>query len=122
MLGIGKIILVYFVVKLEGYDVIESNVFDSCSKKFVENGVMEVVNNILLLGYFVGDGKIVDVVKKKIVLVMDEVDGMFVGDCGGVGVLVKFCKKIEVFMIFICNDCCLLKMKLFDYVVFDIKF
>lgn len=39
-----------------------------------------------------------------IVLIMDEVDGMFGGDRGGVGVINVFIKKIKVLIICICND------------------
>ncbi|KAL2136665.1 hypothetical protein VTI74DRAFT_2397 [Chaetomium olivicolor] len=120
--GIGKTTAAHLAAKLEGYDVIESNASDTRSKKLVESGVSEVMNNTSLLGYFAGDGKKVDVAKKKIVLVMDEVDGMSAGDRGGVGALAKFCKKTEVPLILICNERRLPKMKPFDHVAFDIKF
>ena len=120
--GIGKTTAAHLAAKLEGYDVIESNASDSRSKKLVENGVAEVMNNTSLLGYFAGDGKQVDAGKKKIVLVMDEVDGMSAGDRGGVGALAKFCKKTDVPLILICNERRLPKMKPFDHVAFDIKF
>lgn len=120
--GIGKTTAAHLAAKLEGYDVIESNASDSRSKKLVENGVAEVMNNTSLLGFFAGDGKAVDATKKKIVLVMDEVDGMSAGDRGGVGALAKFCKKTEIPLILICNERRLPKMKPFDHVAYDIKF
>jgi replication factor C subunit 1 len=120
--GIGKTTAAHLAAKLEGYDVIESNASDTRSKKLVENGVSDVMNNTSLLGYFAGDGKKVDASKKKIVLVMDEVDGMSAGDRGGVGALAKFCKKTDVPLILICNERRLPKMKPFDHVAFDIKF
>jgi replication factor C subunit 1 len=120
--GIGKTTAAHLAAKLEGYDVLESNASDTRSKKLVEAGVSEVMNNTSLLGYFAGDGKKVDTGKKKIVLVMDEVDGMSAGDRGGVGALAKFCKKTEVPLILICNERRLPKMKPFDFVAFDIKF
>ena len=120
--GIGKTTAAHLAAKLEGYDVLESNASDSRSKKLVENGISDVINNTSLLGYFAGDGKKVDAGKKKIVLVMDEVDGMSSGDRGGVGALAKFCKKTEVPLILICNERRLPKMKPFDFVAFDIKF
>jgi replication factor C subunit 1 len=120
--GIGKTTAAHLAAKLEGYDVLESNASDTRSKKLVENGVSDVMNNTSLLGYFAGDGKKVDAAKKKIVLVMDEVDGMSAGDRGGVGALAKFCKKTEVPLILICNERRLPKMKPFDFVAFDIKF
>ena len=48
------------------------------------------------MGYFgAGDAK-VDTKKKKIVLIMDEVDGMSAGDRGGVGQLAALCRKTSV--------------------------
>jgi replication factor C subunit 1 len=120
--GIGKTTAAHLAAKLEGFDVLESNASDVRSKKLVEAGVSDVMNNTSLLGYFAGDGKSVDAAKKKIVLVMDEVDGMSAGDRGGVGALAKFCKKTEVPLILICNERRLPKMKPFDHVAFDIRF
>lgn len=120
--GIGKTTAAHLAAKLEGYDVLESNASDTRSKKLVEAGVSDVMNNTSLLGFFAGDGKSVDAGKKKIVLIMDEVDGMSAGDRGGVGALAKFCKKTEVPLILICNERKLPKMKPFDHVAFDIRF
>jgi len=120
--GIGKTTAAHLAAKLEGYDVIESNASDTRSKKLVENGVSDVLNNTSLMGFFAGDGKSIDAGKKKIVMVMDEVDGMSAGDRGGVGALAKFCKKTEVPLILICNERRLPKMKPFDHVAFDVKF
>ncbi|KAK9424627.1 putative Replication factor C subunit 1 [Seiridium unicorne] len=120
--GIGKTTAAHLAAKLEGYDVLEQNASDTRSKKMVENGLGEVMNNTSLAGYFAGDGKKVDLAKKKIVLIMDEVDGMSGGDRGGVGALAKFAKKTEIPLILICNERRLPKMKPFDFVTFDIKF
>ncbi|KAJ2985419.1 hypothetical protein NUW58_g5542 [Xylaria curta] len=120
--GIGKTTAAHLAAKLEGYDVIESNASDARSKKLVEAGVSEVMNNTSLHGYFAGDGKKIDKEKKRIVLIMDEVDGMSAGDRGGVGALAKFCRKTEVPLILICNERRLPKMKPFDHVACDIKF
>lgn len=120
--GIGKTTAAHLAAKLEGYDVLESNASDTRSKKLVEAGVSDVMNNTSLLGFFAGDGKKVDSAKKKIVLIMDEVDGMSAGDRGGVGALAKFCRKTEVPLILICNERKLQKMKPFDHVAFDIRF
>lgn len=120
--GIGKTTAAHLAAKLEGYDVLESNASDTRSKKLVEAGLGDSMNNTSLLGFFAGDGKKVDVAKKKTVLIMDEVDGMSAGDRGGVGALAKFCKKTEVPLILICNERRLPKMKPFDHAAFDIKF
>jgi replication factor C subunit 1 len=120
--GIGKTTAAHLAAKLEGYDVIESNASDTRSKKMVESGLGDVLNNTSLLGYFAGDGKVVDLQKKKIVLIMDEVDGMSAGDRGGVGALAKVCKKTDIPMILICNERKLPKMKPFDFVTYDVPF
>jgi replication factor C subunit 1 len=120
--GIGKTTAAHLAAKLSGYDVLESNASDTRSKKLVESGLSEVLNNSSLLGYFAADGKIVDQNKKKIVLIMDEVDGMSAGDRGGVGALAKVCKKTDIPVILICNDRKLPKMKPFDHVALDLPF
>jgi len=120
--GIGKTTSAHLAAKLEGFDVLEQNASDSRSKKLVETGLSDVINNSSLLGYFAGEGKKLDTEKKNMVLIMDEVDGMSAGDRGGVGALAKFCKKTEVPLILICNERRLPKMKPFDFVTFDIKF
>ncbi|KAI1846545.1 hypothetical protein JX266_007442 [Neoarthrinium moseri] len=120
--GIGKTTAAHLAAKLEGWDILEQNASDARSKKMVESGVSEVMNNTSLAGYFAGDGKKVDTTKKKLVLIMDEVDGMSAGDRGGVGALAKFCKKTEVPLILICNERRLPKMKPFDFVAADVKF
>ncbi|EFQ29956.1 replication factor RFC1 C terminal domain-containing protein [Colletotrichum graminicola] len=120
--GIGKTTAAHLAAKLAGFDVIESNASDTRSKKLVENGVSDVMNNTSLLGFFAGDGKKVDGEKKNIVLIMDEVDGMSAGDRGGVGALAKFCKKTEIPLILVCNERKLPKMKPFDFVAMDVPF
>jgi replication factor C subunit 1 len=120
--GIGKTTAAHLVAKLEGYSIVESNASDTRSKKMVEDGLRGVLSNTSLMGYFAGDGKQVQDANKKLVLIMDEVDGMSAGDRGGVGALAALCKKTSVPMILICNDRRLPKMKPFDYVTFDMPF
>lgn len=120
--GIGKTTAAHLVAKLEGYDVVESNASDTRSKKLVEEGLRGVLSTTSLLGYFAGDGQKVEKSRKKLVLIMDEVDGMSAGDRGGVGALAAVCKKTEIPMILICNDRRQPKMKPFDYVAFDLPF
>lgn len=120
--GIGKTTAAHLVARLEGYDVVESNASDTRSKKLVEVGLKGVLSTTSLLGYFAGDGKEVDPNKKKLVLIMDEVDGMSAGDRGGVGALAAVCKKSQIPMILICNDRRLPKMKPFDGCTYDLPF
>ncbi|MCJ1313296.1 hypothetical protein MMC25_006973 [Agyrium rufum] len=120
--GIGKTTAAHLAAKLEGYDVVESNASDTRSKKLVDQGLKGVLDTTSLLGYFAGDGKKVEGEKKKLVLIMDEVDGMSAGDRGGVGALAATIKKTHIPMILICNDRRLPKMKPFDHVVYDLSF
>ena len=120
--GIGKTTAAHLAAKLEGYDVVESNASDSRSKKLVESGLRGVLDTTSLFGYFAEDGKKVEREKKKLVLIMDEVDGMSAGDRGGVGALAAVCKKTNIPMILICNDRKLPKMAPFDRVTYDLPF
>ena len=120
--GIGKTTAAHLAAKLEGYDIRESNASDTRSKKLVETGLKGVLDTTSLLGYFAGDGKKVEAEKKRLVLIMDEVDGMSAGDRGGVGALAAVCRKTNIPIILICNDRRLPKMKPFDHVAFDLPF
>ncbi|SMQ46182.1 unnamed protein product [Zymoseptoria tritici ST99CH_3D7] len=120
--GIGKTTAAHLVAKLEGYDIVESNASDTRSKKLVETGLKGVLSTTSLMGYFSRGVDDVEASKKKLVLIMDEVDGMSAGDRGGVGALAAVCKKTQVPMILICNDRKLPKMKPFDFVTYDVPF
>lgn len=121
--GIGKTTAAHLVAKLEGYDVVESNASDTRSKKLVETGLKGVLSTTSLMGYFGGPGTTeVESSKKKLVLIMDEVDGMSAGDRGGVGALAAVAKRSQIPMILICNDRKQPKMKPFDFVTFDLPF
>ncbi|KZF20000.1 DNA replication factor C, large subunit [Xylona heveae TC161] len=120
--GIGKTTAAHLVARLEGFDVVESNASDTRSKKLVESGLRGVLDTSSLLGYFAGEGQKVEASKKKLVLIMDEVDGMSAGDRGGVGALASVCKKTNIPMILICNERKIPKMKPFDYVTLDMPF
>jgi replication factor C subunit 1 len=120
--GIGKTTAAHLVAQLEGYDVVERNASDTRSKKLIEDGLKGVLSTTSINGYFAGDGKKVEESKKKMCLIMDEVDGMSAGDRGGVGALAAVCKKTEIPMILICNDRRQPKMKPFDFVTFDLPF
>ncbi|RMZ89435.1 hypothetical protein DV736_g3345, partial [Chaetothyriales sp. CBS 134916] len=120
--GVGKTTAAHLVAHLEGFDVVETNASDTRSKKLMENSLRGVLDTTSLLGYFAADGKKVESGKKKLVFIMDEVDGMSAGDRGGVGALAAVAKKTNVPMIFICNERRLPKMKPFDFVTADFPF
>ncbi|KAL9639019.1 MAG: hypothetical protein Q9164_001186 [Protoblastenia rupestris] len=120
--GIGKTTAAHLAARLENYDIVESNASDARSKKLVETGLRGVLDTTSLLGYFAGDGRQVESQKKKLVLIMDEVDGMSAGDRGGVGAMAATCRKTQIPIILICNDRKQPKMKPFDTVAFDLPF
>jgi replication factor C subunit 1 len=94
--GIGKTTAAHLIARLEGYDVLEYNASDTRSKKLMEETMRGVLDNTSLRGYFAPDKEQVDMSKKKLVLIMDEVDGMSAGDRGGVGQLAALCRKTSV--------------------------
>jgi len=120
--GIGKTTAAHLIAKLEGYDIVESNASDTRSKRMVEDGLRGVLDTTSLRGFFAADGQKVQAGKKKLVLIMDEVDGMSAGDRGGVGALAAVAKKTNIPMILICNERRLPKMKPFDHVTLDLPF
>ncbi|KAF2724070.1 DNA replication factor C, large subunit [Polychaeton citri CBS 116435] len=120
--GIGKTSAAHLVAKLEGYDVVESNASDTRSKKLVETGLKGVLDTRSLMGYFAPGADTVEAGKKKLVMIMDEVDGMSAGDRGGVGALAAVCKKTQIPMILICNDRKLPKMAPFNFCTYDLPF
>ena len=120
--GIGKTTAAHLVAKLEGYDVVESNASDTRSKKLIETGLKGVLDTTSLMGYFAGAGQKIEATKRKLVLIMDEVDGMSAGDRGGVGAMASICRKTNIPIILICNDRKLPKMKPFDHVTYELPF
>ncbi|KIV83963.1 hypothetical protein PV11_05943 [Exophiala sideris] len=120
--GVGKTTAAHLVAKLEGFDVVESNASDTRNKKLLESALTGVLDTTSLLGYFAGDGKKVDASKKKLLLIMDEVDGMSAGDRGGVGALAAVAKKTNIPIIMICNERNQPKMKPFYNVTAEFQF
>lgn len=120
--GIGKTTAAHLVAKLEGYDIVESNASDTRSKKLIENSLKGVLSTTSLMGYFSAGADPVEAGKKKLVLIMDEVDGLSAGDRGGVGAIAAVAKKSQIPMILICNERKQPKMKPFDFVTYDLGF
>ncbi|OQE81580.1 hypothetical protein PENNAL_c0040G00596 [Penicillium nalgiovense] len=120
--GIGKTTAAHLVAKLEGFDIVETNASDTRSKKLVESSTLGVLDTTSLQGYFAGHGKQVESEKRKLVLIMDEVDGMSAGDRGGVGAVAAIVKKAKIPIILICNERKIQKMKPFDFITYDVPF
>ncbi|KAA1072447.1 hypothetical protein PGT21_034457 [Puccinia graminis f. sp. tritici] len=105
--GVGKTSAAHLVAKAEGYEVIELNASDTRSKKLLETGFKDIIGNSSIAGFLETSTKR----SEKLVLIMDEVDGMSAGDRGGVGALNALIKKSQIPIIAIANDMSIPKMK-----------
>ncbi|KAH9819105.1 replication factor RFC1 C terminal domain-containing protein, partial [Melampsora americana] len=105
--GVGKTTTAHLVSKLEGYDIIEMNASNTRSKKLLEAGCRDITGNTGIGGFLESS----EPKNEKLVLIMDEVDGMSAGDRGGVGALNALIRKTRVPIIAIANDMSLQKMK-----------
>ncbi|KAG0151395.1 hypothetical protein CROQUDRAFT_719858 [Cronartium quercuum f. sp. fusiforme G11] len=115
--GVGKTTAAHLVSKHEGYDVIEMNASDTRSKKLLEVGCKSTIGNTGIGGLFEEAEK-----SSKLVMIMDEVDGMSAGDRGGVGALNTLIRKTRVPIIAIANDMGLPKMKPLKSTAFSLVF
>lgn len=98
--GIGKTTAAHLVARVEGYSVLELNASDARSKKLLESALKDTINNSSLDSWAGGAPR----VSGRMVIIMDEVDGMSGGDRGGVGAINALIKKTQVPLICICND------------------
>lgn len=117
--GIGKTTAATLISKKLGYDVIEKNASDYRSKKLLNENLRVCLDNTSVNGFF-NEATKNEENSKKIVLLMDEVDGMSSGDNGGVAQIAQFCRITKTPMILICNDKSLPKMRPLDKVCFDL--
>jgi replication factor C subunit 1 len=120
--GIGKTTAAHLVAKLLDYDVLESNASDTRSKTLLQNTVGKTLSNTSLAGYMHKAGEQPTLSKRRVCIIMDEVDGMSAGDRGGVGAMAVLCRTTNVPIILICNERSLPKMRPFDRVTLDIPF
>ncbi|KAG7726831.1 hypothetical protein KL933_003114 [Ogataea haglerorum] len=117
--GIGKTTAAHLVAKSLGFDVIEKNASDVRSKKLLNEQLRSSLSNSSVVGYF-NQLKTHDPNNRRIVMIMDEVDGMSSGDHGGGAQLSQFCRTTETPLILICNDKSLPKMRTFDKTCYDL--
>ena len=80
--GIGKTTFVIKLLKLLDYDVIHYDAGDIRNKNIIETITKDTMANTNVISYFTKK-------RKKIVIVMDEIDGMNNGDKGGINSLIK---------------------------------
>ncbi|KAI9284892.1 replication factor RFC1 C terminal domain-containing protein [Umbelopsis sp. AD052] len=104
--GIGKTTAAHVIAKTNGYELLEFNASDVRSKKILEESVSEMMDNRTMTEFFAAGKPKGDrlINGKKVVLVMDEVDGMSAGDRGGAAEMAKLIKKSKIPVICICND------------------
>ncbi|RUP45375.1 hypothetical protein BC936DRAFT_148256 [Jimgerdemannia flammicorona] len=112
--GIGKTTAAHLCARMKGFEVLEFNASDARSKKLLDENITELIDNRTMTEFFKGDRGVDMGVKdelaeklksgKKVVLIMDEVDGMSAGDRGGSAELAQLIKKTKIPIICICND------------------
>jgi replication factor C subunit 1 len=92
--GIGKTTSAHLVAKLEGYDILEYNASDTRNEKLLRESLSGVTDNTSITGFMKHDAAHTG--SRKLVLIMDEIDGMSGGDRGGVGALKKIIQQTKV--------------------------
>lgn len=108
--GIGKTTTAGVVARNNGYEPLEFNASDVRSKKVLEASISEMMDNRSMTEYFQPKSESAKAMApkllqgKKVVLVMDEVDGMTAGDRGGAVELASLIRKSKIPVICICND------------------
>ncbi|KAL7319919.1 DNA replication factor C complex subunit Rfc1 [Mucor circinelloides] len=129
--GIGKTTTATVVAKANGYEPLEFNASDVRSKKILEESITEMMDNHTMTEFFqpnVKDGAGKKAAEprllkgKKVVLIMDEVDGMSAGDRGGAAELAQLIRKSKIPVICICNDSRSQKVAPLLRVCFEAKF
>lgn len=97
--GIGKTTTCRLVAQLQGrYEVLEFNASDSRGQKVIQEMAAGIAENTTIS--FAGGRQ----GQRKVVIIMDEVDGMGGGDKGGIAALIKMIKRTRNPIICICND------------------
>ncbi|RCI04017.1 hypothetical protein CU098_011383 [Rhizopus stolonifer] len=104
--GIGKTTTANVVARINGYEALEFNASDVRSKKILEESISEMMDNRTMTEFFQSNEKQENrlLKGKKVVLIMDEVDGMSAGDRGGSAELAKLIRATKIPVICICND------------------
>lgn len=80
--GIGKTKFVSNILKELNYDVIKYDASDNRNSAIIENITQKNMGDTNILSLFTKK-------KQKIAILMDEIDGMIVGDKGGINTLIK---------------------------------
>ncbi|KAJ2849520.1 DNA replication factor C complex subunit Rfc1, partial [Coemansia erecta] len=119
--GIGKTTTAHLVAKLSGFDVLELNASETRSKSTLKDMLGAAISNRSMFEFDrralkklqdqqdnEEDKDVISSAKvsgsKRLVIIMDEVDGMSGGDRGGSAELIHLIKRTQVPIICICND------------------
>ncbi|KAJ2811104.1 DNA replication factor C complex subunit Rfc1 [Coemansia furcata] len=121
--GIGKTTTAHLVANLAGFDVLELNASETRSKNSLKDILGSAIGNHSVLEFDrralvklegeqekhqAEDKDVRESVQKsggkRLVIIMDEVDGMSGGDRGGTTELIQMVKRTKVPIICICND------------------
>ncbi|KAJ1953514.1 DNA replication factor C complex subunit Rfc1, partial [Linderina pennispora] len=118
--GIGKTTVAHLASKIAGFDVLELNASEQRNKKSLQEALGPAIGNRSIRefdqhalskleqdndGLNPADKKAAGQSgRKKLVIIMDEVDGMSGGDRGGNAELIQLIKRTKVPIICICND------------------
>eukprot|EP00747_Dinoflagellata_sp_TGD_P063421 gnl/TRDRNA2_/TRDRNA2_153437_c5_seq3.p1 gnl/TRDRNA2_/TRDRNA2_153437_c5~~gnl/TRDRNA2_/TRDRNA2_153437_c5_seq3.p1 ORF type:complete len:913 (+),score=207.98 gnl/TRDRNA2_/TRDRNA2_153437_c5_seq3:54-2741(+) len=119
--GIGKTTTCTLVAKAHGaYEVLQYNASDARGQKVIQEMADGIADNRTLSW---GGGVQKEIVKpKRVVIIMDEVDGMGAGDRGGNAALIKMIKKTKNPIICICNDQQKPTIRSLAFSCYDLKF
>eukprot|EP01107_Rhizomastix_libera_P002590 TRINITY_DN1450_c0_g2_i1.p1 TRINITY_DN1450_c0_g2~~TRINITY_DN1450_c0_g2_i1.p1 ORF type:complete len:776 (+),score=232.52 TRINITY_DN1450_c0_g2_i1:919-3246(+) len=102
--GIGKTTMTHMIAKQKGFHVIEFNASDTRSKVSLKEHVAEITGTKSINQFFSTIKEDKEEKPSKVLLVMDEVDGMSSGDRGGMNELLQIIKGTKVPIVCICND------------------
>ncbi|CAD8136163.1 unnamed protein product [Paramecium octaurelia] len=97
--GIGKTTIIRLIAKQKSYQLIEWNASDVRSKLQIENYVKHLQDNTVLR---FKDANLIS--EGKMIILMDEIDGMTGSDRGGNKCLIDMIKLTKVPIVCICND------------------
>ncbi|KAG0184874.1 hypothetical protein DFQ28_010294 [Apophysomyces sp. BC1034] len=120
--GIGKTTTAHVVSQSLGYEILEFNASDVRSKKVLQDKITDMIDNRTMTEFYKDRSNEKDPKGKKVVLIMDEVDGMSSGDRGGSAELAALVRKTKIPIICICNDVRSIKVQPLAKVCFSAKF